>query len=234
MKMSYLIVVAHPDDEVLGAGGTIYKIAQSGREVNLCILSGKAQARMLKPSDSELEFDLHQCCKELGVQKIFMGNFPNIKLNTVPHLELVQFIEKAILETNAQTVITHHPSDVNDDHVQTSLACQAAIRLFQRRSEVVPISELWYMEVLSSTEWGINSSKLPYNPNVYIEIGKEGLEKKIKALSMYRGVMRPYPHPRSRETLEALATFRGSQSGCLFAESFQSAFRRIEYVEGIF
>lgn len=232
--MSYLIVVAHPDDEVLGAGGTIYKLAQSGLEVNLCVLSGKAQARAYRPSDGELESDMNESCSLLGINKIFEGDFPNIKLNTVPHLELVQFIENAILQTKAQVIITHHPADVNNDHVQTSQACQAAIRLFQRRVEVTPVSELWYMEILSSTEWGVDAALIPYHPNVYVELGKQALKKKIEALSMYRGVMREYPHPRSKETLEALAVFRGSQSGCQYAESFQCAFRRVTDVKRIF
>lgn len=232
--MSYLVVVAHPDDEVLGAGGTIYKLAQEGEKISLCILSGKAQARTQRPSDGELESDMMESFGLLGFDKVFIGDFPNIKLNTVPHLDLVQFIEKAILETEAHVIITHHPADVNNDHVHTSKACQAAIRLFQRRTEVTPVSQLWYMEVLSSTEWGVDSALSPYCPNLYVELGKQAIAKKIEALAAYRGVMREYPHPRSRETVEALAVYRGSQSGCNYAESFQCVFRRITDVKKIF
>lgn len=224
--MSYLIVVAHPDDEVLGAGATIYKLAQQNQEVNVCLMCGQATARTHRPSDSELESDMNCSMKTLGVKTVFMGDFPNIKMNTVAHLDLVQFIEKAIIETRATTVVTHHPSDLNNDHIQTSIACQAAVRLFQRRTDIQPLKELLYMEVPSATEWGVNSSINGFRPNTYIQVGKKAVEKKIEALSMYRDVMRPYPHPRSKEAIEGLAAYRGAQSGCSYAEAFECVFRR--------
>lgn len=224
--MSYLIVVAHPDDEVLGAGATIYRLTRSGQEVNVCILSGKAQARALRPDDEELMDDTNRCMKCLGVNQVILGDFPNIKLNVVPHLDLVQFIEKAIIATQATTVFTHHPADVNNDHVQTSLACQAAIRLFQRRNDVLPMEALMYMEVPSATEWGLNSSVNKFNPNTFYQVGREAIDKKIEALSCYREVMRPFPHPRSEEALIGLAAYRGSQSGSDYAEAFELVFRR--------
>ena len=225
--MSYLVVVAHPDDEVLGAGGTIYTLAQRGEDVNVCILSGGVEVRNFRPSDEELQVDTNNCLSILGVNQKIVGEFPNIKLNIVPHVELVQFIEKAIVDTGADVLITHHPADLNNDHLQTSLACQAASKLFQRRSDITPLKELWFMEVPSATEWGVNKTLVQFNPNTFIEIGKEGVEKKIEALSMYRGVMRDYPHPRSREALTGLAAYRGGQSGCCYAEAFECVFRRI-------
>jgi LmbE family N-acetylglucosaminyl deacetylase len=224
--MSVLVVVAHPDDEVLGAGGTIYTFANRGMEVNVCVMSAQAQARAFRPSDTELEDDTNSSMNSLGVKKRILGDFPNIELNKVPHLELVKFIESAIIETAADIVITHHPSDLNNDHLHTSLACQAAVRLFQRRKEVKPLKELLYMEVLSATDWSMNPSFQKFNPNLFIEIGKEGLKKKMDALAMYRDVMREYPHPRSRESLRGLAAYRGSQAAFIYAEAFESAFRR--------
>ncbi len=225
--MSYLVVVAHPDDEVLGAGATIYRLAQKGEEVNVCIMCSQAAARAFRPEDSELHADMMRCMETLGVNRVILGDFPNIKMNTVPHLELVQFIEKAMVETKADTVITHHPSDLNNDHVQTSLACQAAVRLFQRRADVKPLRELMYMEVPSSTEWALNTSTSDFRPNTYVEVGKEAVERKLQALACYRGVMRPYPHPRSEEAIMGLAAYRGSVSGCCYAEAFECAMRRI-------
>ena len=138
-----------------------------------------------------------------------------------------EFIEKAILESGAEVVITHHPSDTNNDHLHTSMACQAAVRLFQRRADIPALRELWFMEVLSSTEWSVNSSMNRFQPNVFVEIGKEGVEAKIRALAQYRGVMRPYPHPRSEEALLGLAAYRGAQAGCNYAEAFECVLRRI-------
>ena len=83
------------------------------------------------------------------------------------------------------------------------------------------------MEVLSSTDWSVNSAMNRFSPNTYVEIGQEGVDIKIKALAKYRGVMRPYPHPRSEESLTGLAAIRGSESGCLYAEAFECVLRRV-------
>ena len=227
--MKYLIVVAHPDDKVLGAGALIYKLTREGHAVDLCVLSGKAEARANRPSDEELSDDIRPSMRILGIGRSYIGAFPNIKLNTVDHLHLVQFIESAILESEPDVVVTHHPADSNNDHLHTSLACQAAIRVFQRRGGVHPIGELWFMEILSSTDWCVNPSLGKFDPNLFVEIGREGVEKKLEALDAYVGVQRPYPHPRSAETIEALALLRGSQADCYYAEAFQVAFRRMTF-----
>jgi LmbE family N-acetylglucosaminyl deacetylase len=224
--MNYLVVVAHPDDEVLGAGATMYKLTQAGHTVNVCILSGEVHARNHRPETEELYEDVSNSLNLLGVTKIIKGDFPNIKFNTEPHLRLVQFVEKTIVETNTEVIFTHHPADLNNDHLHTSLACQAATRLFQRRPELTPIKELLFMEVPSATEWSLNKAMNPFNPNTFIEVGEEAIDKKIEALSMYRGVMRPFPHPRSPEALKGLAAYRGGQAGMTYAESFESVFRR--------
>lgn len=225
--MKYLIVVAHPDDEVLGAGASIKKWTVNGDVVDVCIMCTEAKARAFRPEECELAEDTRASNKSLGVNRIFEGTFPNIEMNTVSHLQLVQFIESAIRESEPDVVITHHPADTNNDHLQTSMACQEAIRLFQRRNEIKPLSEFWYMEVPSCTEWASNTALNRFQPNAFVEVGEEGVEVKIKALGMYRGVMRPFPHPRSKEYIMGLAAVRGGQSGCDYAESFEVVLRRI-------
>ena len=222
--MNYLVVVAHPDDEVLGAGATIHKLIQNGHNVAVAIMVSQAAAR--KDLSDTLSDDEREALSIIGVEKTYHASFPNIKMNTVPHLELVQFIEKCIEDWNAEAIITHHPSDTNNDHVQTSYAVQAACRLFQRRENKPALKELLYMEVPSSTEWSFDTSANRFSPNYFVEIGKGGVEIKIKALSAYKGVMRPYPHPRSNEALEGLAAYRGVQAGCNYAEAFECAFKR--------
>ncbi len=223
--MKYLIVVAHPDDEVLGAGASIFKWTRSGDAVDVCIMSTEAKARSLRPKDKELDDDLNASSNYLGISRKFEGSFPNIEMNTVSHLKLVQFIEGAIMASQPDIIITHHPADTNNDHLQTSMACQEAIRLFQRRPDVKRVKEVWYMEVPSCTEWKINNAMASFNPNIFVEVGKNGVDAKVKALSMYRGVMRPYPHPRSVEYISGLAAVRGSQWGVNYAEAFEVVLR---------
>ena len=225
--MNYLLVVAHPDDEVLGAGASMWKWKQNGESVDVCIMCTEAKARVLRPTDKELDDDLNASSYYLGVHKRFEATFPNIEMNTIPHIKLVQHIENAIKESEPDIVITHHPSDLNNDHLQTSMACQEAIRLFQRRPGIKPISEFWYMEVPSCTEWALNTAMNRFQPNTWVEVGREGVDAKVKALSMYRGVMRPYPHPRSAEAIEGFAAYRGCQAGCNYAEAFEVALRRL-------
>ena len=225
---SVLIVVAHPDDEVLGCGGTAYQLTQAGISVSVCILCGEADRRQNRPFDL-LTFQGHisKSSSILGLEEPIFGHFPNIMFNTIPHIELVQFIEKVIIETRAQYVFTHHPGDLNNDHRQTSDAAQAAARLFQRKSGVSPLQGLYFMEIPSATDWSFGISSDLFLPNTFFHIGKEGLEKKIEALSMYEGVMRAYPHPRSTEVLTGLAALRGGQAGVAWAEAFQVAFQLI-------
>lgn len=223
--MKYLLVVAHPDDEVLGAGASIWNWTRKGDVVDVALMCTEAKARAFRPGDEELNSDLDESAAYLGINKKYEATFPNIEMNTVPHLKLVQFIESAIKESEPDIIITHHPADTNNDHLQTSMACQEAIRLFQRRPEVKRVKEFWYMEVPSCTEWAINNAFNPFRPNCYVEVGKEGVDAKIKALSMYRGVMRPYPHPRSAEYITGLAAMRGGQWGQNYSEAFEVVLR---------
>ena len=223
--MNYLVVVAHPDDEVLGAGATIHKLIKNGNKVAVAIMASKATAR--KNLSSTLSNDETEALSIIGVEKLYEADFPNIKMNTVPHLELVQFIESCIEDWEAEAIITHHPADTNNDHVMTSYAVQAASRLFQRKKGIPALKELLYMEVPSSTEWSFDTSANRFMPNFFTEIGREGIDIKIQALSAYKGVMRPYPHPRSIEALEGLAAYRGVQAGCNYAEAFECALKRV-------
>ncbi len=224
---TYLTVTAHPDDEALGFGGSSFVLTQKGNTVYNCILSGSVDARLHRPEVEELLEHTNNAQKFMGARSPILGPFPNIKFNTVPHLELVQFIEKVIENVQPDVIITHHPYDLNNDHYHTSKACQAAARLFQRR-EMKPLTGLYFMEIPSSTDWAFPVDGQNFVADTYIEIGEKGLDQKLKALHAYKGVMRPYPHPRSIESIQSLATLRGSEVGRMYCEAFQTAMNVID------
>ncbi|NLW91116.1 MAG: PIG-L family deacetylase [Syntrophomonadaceae bacterium] len=225
--MPILLVVAHPDDEVLGFGASVAMLAEQGTDIYTCILSGTVEARRNKPEQDVLVHNIEQANNFLGVKGLVLGSFPNIEFNVIPHLELVRFIEEAIEEFMPDVIITHHPSDLNNDHLQTSLACQAAARLFQRKDNIVPLKSLFYMEILSSTDWAFSDNQFGFKPDSFLEVGEGFIDKKIQALKIYEGITREYPHPRSEETIKGLAAYRGSQAGLRYAEALQTAFRQI-------
>lgn len=223
-----LIVVAHPDDEVLGCGAAGAALVARGHSVRACILSGDVQARTQRPTTDALIKDTLNAQRKLGFGEPILGAFPNVALNTVSHLELVKFIERALGETGATTVFTHHPRDVNNDHLHVSLACQAAIRLPRRRDGFRAMQNLLFMETLSSTDWSVPDGRAGFDPDTFFPVSESMIDLKLEALACYRNVMRPQPHSRSIEVLRALATVRGAQCGALHAEAFQTGYRLFE------
>ncbi|HVE62584.1 MAG TPA: PIG-L deacetylase family protein [Mycobacteriales bacterium] len=217
-----LVVVAHPDDEVLGCGGTIAAMVEGGFDVTSCILSGEVEARVGRPADGELRADTLAAAECLGMQPPILGSFPNIAMNSVPHIDLVRFIEAALLETRATQVFAVHPGDLNDDHRQVSLACMAAARLSQRREGAPRLRGLHLMEIPSATDWAFAGAGPRFDPTSFVELGPDLLARKLEALQRYRGVMRPFPHPRSEEVVTGLAACRGAQAGMRYAEAFQT------------
>lgn len=228
--MIFLTVTAHPDDEVLGFGATSYVLSQQGHTIYNLILSGQVDARRHRPDTEELKAHTHKAQAIIGAEAPILGPFPNIKFNSVPHLELVQFIESFIEELQPDYVFTHHPYDLNNDHYHTSKACQAAVRLSQRKP-VKAVRGLYLMEIPSSTDWAFPVDGQTFQPNTFIEVGKEAVDKKIEALYAYEGVMRPYPHPRSEEVLAGLAAYRGGQAGVKYAEAFQMIYQVNNFLE---
>jgi LmbE family N-acetylglucosaminyl deacetylase len=222
--MKYLFVLAHPDDEC-DVGGTIHKLIKDGNEVAVVVMVSKALAR--KNLSPTLCTDEENSMAILGVDKVYHADFPNIRMNVVPHSELTDYIEKCIYNWGAEAIVTHHPSDVNNDHSVTSISVRSACRMFQSKEYVKPLKLILYMESAGATEWSLDVSDSRFNPNYFVEIGREGLQTKIKALEAYGSVVRTFPHPCSRKSYEYLAVFRGSQSGCIYAEAFECAFRRL-------
>ena len=225
MDIINLVIVAHPDDEILGFGATGAKLVANGEIVQPVILCGGVDARTQRPSNQDLYEDILSANKTVGFSEPILGRFPNIRMNTIAHLELVQFIEQQVKRFRPARIFTHYPGDLNDDHMHVARSCMAASRLFQHSSDLPPIKTLHFMEILSSTDWAFPSGNVPFSPNLYVEI-TDYIEIIIKALSCYRKVMREFPHPRSREVLIGLAAYRGGQSGQKYSEAFQTVFQR--------
>lgn len=219
-KVNTLMVVAHPDDEILMAGGFLKLKKQFGEKVAVVTLAANAEARSL--GVQTIAAQQERVFEELGVSLYKNFDFPDSELAQVSHLKLVQAIENCILAYVPYRVITHFPGDNHMDHKCVSQACQEAIRIVQRISGGCPVMEFLYGEVPSSTDWGLGDQ---FHPNSWNPISERTLEEKIRLLEMYQEVIRDNPHPRSKENLTALARCRGAQAGFQFAEAFQQVFR---------
>ena len=224
--MRYLFVVAHPDDEVIAAGATIHSLHRKGNEIYMCVLNSVSDIRC---NDSRLMMEeMEKSHKIVGITDTVSGNFCTLHFNTTPQIELVKFIEDAIIKFEPDVVVTHHPSDLHNDHKQVSEACNVAVRLSQRQIySIKKIEAYYYMEVLSSTDWGANTTENTFIPDTYTEIEQEDFEAKINALKVYTegAVLRPAPHPRSEEVLKSLAIKRGAEIGYKKAEAFKTVFK---------
>lgn len=222
----HLFVVAHPDDETLGAGAFIYDSTQRGDESYVLTLNSCDTTRYEDELDKIL-IDMSTSHSIVGIKKQFTCKYLDSNFHNADHREMVQEIEKVIREVQPDDIFTQHPGDVNTDHYWTAATCMEAFHLFQRgRENLKPIDALYLMEVQSSTDWALNPSEKRFSPNTYVEISEAGLQAKIHSLAVYENVIRPVPHPRSEEALRALPILRGAQAGYPLAEAFECVFRR--------
>ncbi len=225
MSTLNLVVVSHPDDEVLGFGGTGRNLVEAGETVQPIILCGDVHARAQRPELEDLYKDMTRANSILGFNQPIVGTFPNMKMNNTSHIDIVSFIEEQLVRFKPSRIFTHHPSDLNNDHINVSDACQVASKLPFRNNDIPPIDALYFMEVLSSTEWRTPITNLTFQANVFVDISSS-IDKKIEALMAYRNVMRPAPHSRSEHVIKGLAAYRGGQCYSLYAEAFQLAYKK--------
>ncbi|MCM8774881.1 MAG: PIG-L family deacetylase [Candidatus Omnitrophica bacterium] len=224
MKRSILVVAAHPDDEILGCGATLARLAEEGHRVHILILGEGITSRDEKHHSNTVQRQLVRLHKGVGKAGKILGvvstevlNFPDNRFDTVPLLELVKAVARKKREVRPQMVLTHHAFDLNIDHQLTFKAALTACRPVPR--EIV--QEVYSFEVPSSTEWQRAKPGLIFCPTFYVEVKKRHLEKKIKALAVYASEMRPAPHPRSPRSIRSLAKWRGSNVGRSYAECFE-------------
>lgn len=219
--MNVLLIAAHPDDEVLGCGGTIARYAAEGAAVSILILANGLSSRAdYDPVRDAPLMKLHheraeRAARLLGAREVVLAGFPDQKMDTVPLLEITQRIEREIARVEPEVVFTHHGGDLNLDHVITFRATMTATRPMAGR----PVKRLYSYEVGSSTEWSFQQFAPAFHPTTFVDIAAH-LETKIAAMQVYESEARAFPHPRSPEALRAQAQFRGAASGLLAAEAF--------------
>lgn len=212
-----LVVAAHSDDEALGCGGTLARLAARGWDVGVVFLTDGVGAR--QPTGEEpaqqRAMAADQALTAMGARLLKGCDFPDNALDSLPLLTLVRVIEEVAREFRPQLVLTHHAHDLNVDH---RLAHQAVLTAFRPMPDS-PVEAILCFEVASSTGW--NSAALPaFNPTLHVDVAAT-FAAKLAALACYDVEMRVAPHPRSPERLQAMALYRGSQSGLAMAEAFE-------------
>lgn len=219
--MNVLVVAAHPDDEVLGCGGTIARLAAEGHAVSILILGEGITSRHARREEAdETLLRLHQdratqAGRLLGAREVKLLGLPDQRLDTLPLLEIVHALEAEIARVQPEVVFTQHGGDLNMDHVITFRATMTATRPMAG----CPVKRLYAYEVGSSTEWAFQQFEPRFTPQVFFDIGAQ-LETKIAAMQVYESEARAFPHPRSPEALRANARRWGSAVGVAAAEAF--------------
>lgn len=220
MHQSILILAAHPDDEVLGCGGTIAKLADQGAIVHVAFLADGVFSRDGNALVQQDELQVRRAaaqkaCDILGVKSVSFGEFPDNRMDTVALLDIIKILEELIAEYKPEVVFTHHSGDVNIDHRRMHEAVVTACRPQPGH----PVKTLLCFEVPSSTEWQLPDSAPAFTPNWFVNIS-DTLDRKLAALDAYAAELRDWPHPRSRQGVEHLAHWRGATVGVDAAEAF--------------
>jgi LmbE family N-acetylglucosaminyl deacetylase len=217
-----LVIAAHPDDEVLGCGGTAARLVREGHEVHFAILGEGMTSRHAQRADAEqsqltrLHQQAHTAAAQLGVKNVVLHKLPDNRLDTVALLDVVKIVEDLVDRVQPEVIYTHHAGDLNVDHGVIHRAVLTATRPVAGQL----VLEIYAFEVPSSTEWAFQRIEPAFRPNVFVDITRT-LEAKIAAMECYETEARKFPHPRSPEALRALATRWGSVIGCAAAEAFE-------------
>lgn len=211
-----LVIAAHPDDEVLGCGGTLLKHSKNNDKILLLFATDGESSR--KSGSQKILYRKKQASKVARIinsQKPVFLNFPDNQLDKINMLKIAKIFAKIVDRFKPDIIYTHHYNDLNIDHRLTFEATMIACRPLVESS----VKEIYCFEILSSSGWrGINN--LAFKPNVYVDI-KDYIRKKIDLMKIYEKEIRPSPHPRSIESITARAISRGTEVSLSYAESFE-------------
>jgi len=218
-----LCIVAHPDDEALGVGGTLIKHVENNDDVFIIILSdGEESKENSQDKNPDRIINAKKWSEFSGCKLCAVLDFPDQKLDAIPQLDIVKKIESFVKDIHPNLVYTHALSDINKDHEIVASATLAAIRPISGHN-INP--EIRGFETPSSSDQAPIIGKHIFSPNLYINITSQ-FDKKIEGLKIYKNELKDFPHPRSLRSIEALAIKRGSESGLEYAEAF-TLYRRI-------
>ena len=220
--MTILVVAAHPDDEVLGCGATIARLASEGQRIVVAILGEGATSRAPGRADGDVELvgELAERAKEvgrlLGAAEVRLFGLPDNRFDSVDLLDVVKVVEGVIEDTRPSVVLAHHGGDLNIDHAIVHRAVLTATRPVTGQV----VQSVYAFEVPSATEWAFQRHEPVFRPNVFVDV--DGfLDAKLAGMHLYESEARAFPHPRSPEALTAIARRWGSVVGCPAAEAFE-------------
>lgn len=219
-----MVVVAHPDDELLGLGATMHKlIHEFDVKTHVVILgeglTSRSETRDTEKWKQELEEhrnDIHRAKKEIGYQSVSIYDFPDNRFDTVALLDLIKVVEKEKEQFLPEIIFTHHGGDLNIDHQRTFEAVITACRPMKEEKAKTIIT----FETPSGTEWRATTDPKHFLPNWFVSVSEKDVDAKIRGMEKYRFEKREYPHPRSPEALKVHARNVGITVGCEFAEPF--------------
>jgi LmbE family N-acetylglucosaminyl deacetylase len=220
MSKKILIIAAHPDDEILGCGGTAARLAKEGNEVFTAILgegiTSRDDSRDREKRDAEiaeLKKQVHEANQLIGVKEVFTFDLPDNRFDSVALLDVVKVVEKVKEKIKPDIVFTHYEKDLNIDHQITYQAVMTAMRPMVGET----VKEIYSFEVHSSTEWNF---PLSFSPDCFFDI-TDTIDAKVDAMAKYENELRDYPHPRSLKGIRMAAKYRGLKTGVKYAEAFK-------------
>jgi N-acetylglucosamine malate deacetylase 1 len=220
MTESILILAAHPDDDILGCGGTIARFSKEGKKIHVAFLADGVFSRGTSQEKFKDELKARRkaaasALSILGVDSVSFNDFPDNRMDSVPLLDIAQVIEVLISKYAPSTVFTHNAADVNVDHQRVHDATVVACRPQPGH----PVKTIIRYEVASSTEWQLPGPSEGFVPNWYVDISLT-MDLKLRSLAEYEHELRQWPHSRSLKAVEHLARWRGASVGIDAAEAF--------------
>lgn len=217
-----LVIAAHPDDEILGLGGTVRRLVNEGNIVNCLILGEGMTSRKKDRMDTKKEVldSLHNDAKKageiIGFKQVYFGNLPDNRFDSVDLLDIIKIVEELVDSLKPDIIYTHHKGDRNIDHQITFDAVLTACRPIGDYS----VKEIYSFETPSSTEWDFSYGSNVFTPNVFVDI-EDTLDAKLNAMAYYKTELREYPHPRSLEALKVISSRWGTVVGKKHVEAFK-------------